>query len=193
MMTRSPAPDTPWNLPSLRRTICSHCATTRTLDARNQPDEQACEDRERQRSFGSSVEAMSAARPAPTAIDMMKRREDTLEAGRMRGTYARICCAGRRAVPEDALRSRVMTDAKGPLGEAFRRCRDLDALLKNPDVGAAFAERGVNISLALVAVDGLRAYLEGDKARAAEEFGTVAEEVASRMAASRELAKDKPS
>jgi hypothetical protein len=86
-----------------------------------------------------------------------------------------------------------MTDAKGPLGETFDVLGELDSLLKKPDVGAAFAERGVNISLALAAVEGLRAYLEGDKARAAEEFGTVAEEVASRMAAARELARDKPS
>jgi hypothetical protein len=111
----------------------------------------------------------------------------------MRGTYAPIRGAGRRATPTDAVLSRLMTDGKGPLGEALEVLGDLDTLLKNPDFGAAFAERGVNISLALVAVDGLRAYLEGDKARAAEEFGTVAEEVASRMVAAKELAKDKPS
>jgi hypothetical protein len=86
-----------------------------------------------------------------------------------------------------------MVDGKGPLGEAFEVLADLDTLLKNPDAEAAFAARGVNISLALVAVEGLRAYLEGDKARAAEEFGTVAEEVSARLATSRELARDKPS
>lgn len=62
---------------------------------------------------------------------------------------------------------------------------DLEALLKNPEVGAELAERGVNISLAMVAADGLRAYLEGDRARAAEDFGTAAEEIASRLAHSR--------
>jgi hypothetical protein len=82
---------------------------------------------------------------------------------------------------------------KGPLDETFEVLADLDTLLKNPDVGAVLADRGVNISLALVAVEGLRAYLEGDKVRAAEEFATVAEEVASRLAAARELARDKPS
>ena len=58
---------------------------------------------------------------------------------------------------------------------------ELDTLLKNPDAGADLAKRGVNISLAIVAADGLRAYLHGDKARAAEDLGTAAEEIASRL------------
>jgi hypothetical protein len=86
-----------------------------------------------------------------------------------------------------------MADAKGPLGELSTVLGELDTLLKNPDVGAALAERGVNISLALVGVEGLRAYLEGDKQRAAEEFGTLAEEVTARLETSRELARSKPS
>lgn len=59
---------------------------------------------------------------------------------------------------------------------------DLEQLLKNPDVGAVLAERGVNISLAIVAADGVHAYLRGDRARAAEELGTAAEEIATRLA-----------
>lgn len=59
---------------------------------------------------------------------------------------------------------------------------DLEELLKNPDVGAVLAERGVNISLAIVAADGVRAYLRGDRARAAEELSTAAEEIATRLA-----------
>jgi hypothetical protein len=39
----------------------------------------------------------------------------------------------------------------------------------------------------------LRAYLGGDKERAAEEFDTLAEEIATRLEASKELAKGKPS
>jgi hypothetical protein len=57
---------------------------------------------------------------------------------------------------------------------------DLDALLKNPDVGAALADKGVNISLAMTAAYGLRAYLRGDKATAIEDLGTAAEEIAAR-------------
>jgi hypothetical protein len=86
-----------------------------------------------------------------------------------------------------------MEETKGPLGEIREVLGELDTLLKNPDVGAALADRGINISLALVGVEGLRAYLEGDKARAAEEWSTAAEEVSSRLARGRELAGDKPS
>jgi len=87
------------------------------------------------------------------------------------------------------------TDANkdGPLARIDAVLAELESLLKNPDLGALLAERGVNISLALVGVDGLRAYLAGDKERAAEEFGTVAEEVTARLAVARELARSRPS
>jgi hypothetical protein len=65
----------------------------------------------------------------------------------------------------------------------------LDALehaLKEPDVGASLTDSGVNVSLALVATSGLRAYLAGHKDQAAEEFATAAEEIASRLRRSRE-------
>ena len=58
---------------------------------------------------------------------------------------------------------------------------DLDALLKNPEVGAELTSKGINTSLAIVAAEALRAYLEGDKPRAAEDFETVAEEISSRL------------
>jgi hypothetical protein len=57
---------------------------------------------------------------------------------------------------------------------------DLDTLLKRNDVGAALADRGVNIALALTAAHGLRAYLHGDKSTAVDDLGTVAEEIAAR-------------
>jgi hypothetical protein len=58
---------------------------------------------------------------------------------------------------------------------------ELVTLLKNPDVGAELAARGVNVSLAIVGVEGLAAYVRGDKATAAEDLSTVAEEIASRQ------------
>lgn len=70
---------------------------------------------------------------------------------------------------------------------------ELDALLKNDEVGGALGENGVNVSLAIVAADGLRAYFHGDKARAAEDLGTVAEEIQHRLAGAARSAKDKPS
>jgi hypothetical protein len=70
---------------------------------------------------------------------------------------------------------------------------DIDALLKNGDVVGALTERGVNVSLAITAADGLRAYLSGEKARAAEDFSVVAEEISHRLAASAADTRSKPS
>jgi predicted ABC-type transport system involved in lysophospholipase L1 biosynthesis ATPase subunit len=61
---------------------------------------------------------------------------------------------------------------------------DLEALLKNGEVIGVLSAKGVNASLALVAIDGIRRYLEGKKAEAAEDFATVAEEIRARLAAS---------
>lgn len=63
---------------------------------------------------------------------------------------------------------------------------ELDQLLKNSEISDVLAERGVNTSLAMVAADGLRAYLQGKKEQAAEDFATVADEIASRLALSEE-------
>jgi hypothetical protein len=61
---------------------------------------------------------------------------------------------------------------------------ELDMLLKNPDIGAELSASGVNVSLAMTVANGLRAYLKGDKSTAAEELGTAAEEIQSRLKAS---------
>ncbi len=79
---------------------------------------------------------------------------------------------------------------KSPLEEIDDVFSDLETLLKNPDVGAALADKGVNTSLAMLAMDGLHAYLQGDKAKAVEDTTHFAEEVAARA---KESAKDKPS
>ena len=62
---------------------------------------------------------------------------------------------------------------------------ELEVLLKNPDVGAELADRGVNISLAMTLADGVRAYLHGDKEKALLELGTASDEIAARLARSR--------
>jgi hypothetical protein len=59
---------------------------------------------------------------------------------------------------------------------------DLESLLKNGDVIAVLTSRGVNASLTLLAIDGVRAYLAGNKQQAAEDLGTVAEEIRARLA-----------
>jgi hypothetical protein len=87
-----------------------------------------------------------------------------------------------------------MSDRPLALKELDEVFEDLVTLLKNPDVGTALAERGVNTSLAIVAAEGLQAYVSGDKARAHEDFATVAEEIAARMAPANQTAsKEKPS
>ncbi|MBK7398371.1 MAG: hypothetical protein IPJ34_19275 [Myxococcales bacterium] len=55
-------------------------------------------------------------------------------------------------------------------------------LLKNPDVQGVLADRRVNASIAMVAVDGLRAYLKGDKEGAIEDLSVAVEEITQRYA-----------
>jgi hypothetical protein len=66
---------------------------------------------------------------------------------------------------------------------AIRLLQDVEALLKETRLGIDFARGGVNTSLALVAVQGLIAYLDGDKRRAADDLGTVVDEIRARLEA----------
>mgnify|MGYP001190359310 CR=1 FL=1 len=75
-----------------------------------------------------------------------------------------------------------MSDQPLALKELDEVFEDLVSLLKNPEVGAELTARGVNISLAIVGVEGLAAYVQGEKARAAEDLLTVGEEIRSRLA-----------
>jgi hypothetical protein len=67
---------------------------------------------------------------------------------------------------------------------------EFDSVLKNPDVGAVLAARGVNTSLAMLVADGLRAYLKGEKAQAVEDLETAVEEISHRLEASAEAKKE---
>ena len=67
-----------------------------------------------------------------------------------------------------------------PHDELLTVIDELRMLLKNPDVLGVLSEKGVNASLALVAAEGLRAYVEGNRTRALEDFSCVAEEIAAR-------------
>jgi hypothetical protein len=87
---------------------------------------------------------------------------------------------------------KAMSDETTAMKELREVFEDLDTLLKNPDVGGELTARGVNVSLAIVAAEALLAYVEGDRERAAEDFDTVAEEISTRLAASK-LGKDGPS
>jgi hypothetical protein len=68
-----------------------------------------------------------------------------------------------------------------PTRELGELLDELATMLKNPDVVSALSERGINASLALLAADGLEAYLTGDKAQAADDLRTVAEEIEGRL------------
>lgn len=64
---------------------------------------------------------------------------------------------------------------------AVELLENVSALLKDPHLGFEFASRGVNTSLALLAVEGIIAYLEGNKRRAADDLSTVADEIKARI------------
>ena len=102
-------------------------------------------------------------------------------------------CADRACpgnAPANALQPRYaqVFDPVVPAAEIEKlgaRAVTFDDLLKNADVAAALSTRGVNISLALTAAYGLRAYLHGDKATAIEDLATAAEEIATRAGTSK--------
>jgi hypothetical protein len=70
---------------------------------------------------------------------------------------------------------------------------ELDRLLKNPELQAELAAKGVNGSLALTIACGLRAYSHGDKRQALLELGTATDEIAARLASASTPPKGAPS
>jgi len=63
---------------------------------------------------------------------------------------------------------------------AKRLLEEVANLLKDPLLAFDFARRGINTSLALVAVQGTISYLDGEKRRAAEDLSTAGEEIRAR-------------
>lgn len=68
------------------------------------------------------------------------------------------------------------------MDDADALLEQLEAMLKDPERHEAFAAARVNTSIALLVVDGLRAYFTGDDAQAAEDLGAAAEEIEARRA-----------
>lgn len=68
-----------------------------------------------------------------------------------------------------------------PTREIEELLGELDDLLKNGDVAAALAEKGVNGSVALLGSQALAAYLRGEKAQAADDFQAASEEIRDRL------------
>jgi hypothetical protein len=68
-----------------------------------------------------------------------------------------------------------------PTAEIEAVLGELDDLLKNGEVGAALATKGINASVALLAAQGLISYLRGEKDQAADDFLAVSEEIKDRL------------
>ena len=74
-----------------------------------------------------------------------------------------------------------MSEHQDSRAAAIQLLQDLEGLLKDPRLALDFGRHGVNTSLALVAVQGLIAYIDGNKIRAADDLGTVADEIRARL------------
>jgi len=74
-----------------------------------------------------------------------------------------------------------MAELHGSVATVGRLLSDIEALLKNPNVAVELGQRGINASIALLAVQGLVSYVEGNRLRAQEDFATAAEEILTRM------------
>jgi hypothetical protein len=74
-----------------------------------------------------------------------------------------------------------MSAQHGSVAAVSRLLREIEALLKHPSVTIELGHGGVNASLTLLAVQGLTAYVEGNRRQAHEDFATVAEEIRARL------------
>jgi hypothetical protein len=63
-----------------------------------------------------------------------------------------------------------VTEQQDSRAAAIQLLQSVEGLLKDSRLALDFARRGVNTSLALVAVQGLIAYLNGDKSQAADDL-----------------------
>jgi hypothetical protein len=75
-----------------------------------------------------------------------------------------------------------MDDQHGAVSTLVRLFRDAEALMKEPGLAGELARRGVNASIAILAVQGLTAYVEGRRSTAHDDLATAAEEIKARMA-----------
>ena len=98
------------------------------------------------------------------------------------GTPERGSPMSDRDEEDDLLKTIEMRAAHvDPSSEIEALLGELDDLLKNGDVAAALAEKSVNASVALLASQGLAAYLRGEKAQAAEDLQAASEEIRDRL------------
>lgn len=69
----------------------------------------------------------------------------------------------------------------GSVAAVARLLREIEALLKHQSVTVELGHRGVNASITLLAVQGILAYVEGNRTRAHEDLATASEEIRARL------------
>jgi hypothetical protein len=74
-----------------------------------------------------------------------------------------------------------VTEQRGSSAAVVALLLEAEVLLKDPRLGLDFGRRGVNTSITLLAVQGLVAYLEGNKRRAVDDLSTAADEIRARL------------
>lgn len=74
-----------------------------------------------------------------------------------------------------------MEEHHGSVAALGRLLHEVELLLKEPRIGMELGRQGINMSIALVAVQGVAAYLRGDSRAASDDLMTAAEELRSRL------------
>jgi hypothetical protein len=69
----------------------------------------------------------------------------------------------------------------GSVAAVARLLREIEGLLKHPSVTVELGHRGVNASITLLAVQGLLAYIQGDRRQAYDDLTTATEEIRARL------------
>ncbi len=73
-----------------------------------------------------------------------------------------------------------MAEHHGTVATLGRLLKEIEAVLKEPQMGMELGSRGVNTSITLLAVQGVGAYIEGNSRQASEDLATAAEEMKAR-------------
>jgi hypothetical protein len=73
-----------------------------------------------------------------------------------------------------------MAEHHGTIATLTQLFEEIESLLKEPRIGIELGRRGVNTSIALLATQGLGAYLMGNTKQASDDLLTAAEEIRSR-------------
>jgi hypothetical protein len=74
-----------------------------------------------------------------------------------------------------------MAEQHGSVAATVRLLAEVESLLKHPSVSVELAHRGVNGSIAILAIQALTEYMDGNRVRAQDDFATVADEIRARL------------